>query len=318
MPDVLRQIYKTILQSQRILLVTHQNPDGDALACLSIMVEVLTDLQKDHVAYCCDKPSNSLLFLPHMEKITCELNDLASFDLIISLDCGSLSRTKLAEIISQRNPQQIFVEIDHHPHIEDVSDIEARDPQAASTTEILYDFLQVNNLTLNSNVANCILTGIVTDTGNFVYPTTSEKTITIAAEMLKAGARLPQILENTWRNKSLPAMKLWGIAMSRLQINVKYDIAFSILTLEDLADLEATEDDIDGVAGFMGNLPQVKAIMLLRQIEPGLIKGSLRTCRPEVDVSKLAQRLGGGGHSKAAGFNIKGDLQKIAGQWQIV
>lgn len=319
MNKILQQIYQQILKSKKVLLVTHNNPDGDALSSVCAMIELLESLVKDYQAYCYHQPSKIFAFLPHVEKIISDKSalDFTSFDLIISLDCGSLSRTSLVEEIKNKAQSQIYIEIDHHPKVDNYADLEARYPEVAATAELLYYFFKINHLEINKIIAGCILTGIVTDTGNFIYPSTSHNTILIASELLSYGAKLPQIIDQTWRNKSLIAMKLWGLAMSRLQIDPKTNIAFTVLTLEDFAQWQADEDEIDGVAGFMGNLPHVKAVMLLRQTSPGLIKGSLRTIRNDVDVSKLARTWGGGGHAKAAGFTVKGNLKLVNNRWRI-
>jgi len=154
------------------------------------------------------------------------------------------------------------------------------------------------------------------DTGNFLYPSTSPQTINIASEMLTAGARLPQIIENTWRNKSLVSIKTWGRAMSNLQINKKYNFALTVLSVKDLP-AEVTEEDLEGMAGFLSNLDRINGLLLLRELPGGKIKGSLRTAKPNIDVSRLAQILGGGGHAKAAGFTIEGRIKKTEKGWGI-
>jgi phosphoesterase RecJ-like protein len=320
MNKILQQIYQQILKSHKILLVTHNNPDGDALSSVCTMIELLEYMNKDYLAYCYNQPSKTFSFLPHIEKITSNKKDLdfSSFDLIISLDCGSLSRTALVDEIKNKNNNQIYIEIDHHSKVDNYADIEARYPKASATTELLYYFFKTNKLIINETVANCILTGIVTDTGNFIYQSTSYNTILIASELLSFGAKLPRIVDKTWRNKSLISMKLWGLAMSRLQIDPKTNIAFTVLTINDFKQWNANEDDIDGVSGFIGNLPNVKAVMLLRQTSPDIIKGSLRTTRNDIDVSKLARTWGGGGHAKASGFTVKGNLKLVNKKWRIV
>ena len=158
---------------------------------------------------------------------------------------------------------------------------------------------------------------ILTDTGNFLYPSTSPETVNIASEMLIRGAKLPQIMENTWRNKSIASMKTWGKAMSELKINKKYNFGFTVLKSEDVP-AEVTEEELEGMSGFLSNLSSVNGVMLLRQMPDGKIKGSLRTSNPKVDVSKLARILGGGGHAKAAGFSVEGKLEKTKEGWKIV
>jgi len=313
--------YKKLKEAERVLLVTHNAPDGDALSSTSALIEILKGLDKPFFAYCYDEPPYQFSFLPHMDEISSDKNGLvfADYDLIIALDCGSLGRTNLADEISRRRPDQIAIEFDHHPKSDDYSDLEIRYPWASSTAEVVYYFIKSNKIRFNKNLANCVLTGILTDTGNFLYPSTSEKAVKIASEMLIYGARFPKILESTWRNKSLSAMKIWGKALNNLRVNQTYNIAYSFLTYDDIQNSGATEEELEGIAGFLSNLEDVNALILLREEEKGRIKGSLRTTRNNVDVSWLAKFLGGGGHAKASGFTLTGvELAKQGKAWKII
>lgn len=313
------QIYNKIKEAENILLLTHEKPDVDAVASVCAFIEFLESLEKKYFAYCYDAPPQQYAFLSHTEKITSDKNklDFSEFDLIIIFDCGSIKRTKLEDEILKKNKNQFLIEIDHHIKIEDCADLELRDSSAASTTLLVYEFFKANKIRINKNIANCVLAGILTDSGNFIYQTTNEQTVKISGEMLKAGANLPRIMDNTLRNKNLPALKIWGEAMARIQINKKYNIAFTILTAEDAKDLD--EEDLEGIPNFLGNLNNVKAIMVIREQSDNTIKGSFRSAHPDADVSKLAQALGGGGHIKASGFNIPGKLFKTRnGRWEIV
>lgn len=317
-----KNIYLNILDkiksANKILVVTHENPDGDALSSSCAIIELLKSLNKKYSAYCFNKPPYQFDFLPNVEKFTTNKNNFESFDLIITLDCGALNRTKLEDEINNRNKNQTVINIDHHIKMDDFADMELKNPKATSTAEIVYDLFEENKIIINKNIANCILTGILTDTGNFLYPSTSQKSVKISSEMLSKGARLPKIMENTWRNKSLASMKIWGKAMSRLRINKKYNFAFSVLTKKDIAESEADEEELEGIVGFLSNLNNVKGVMLLREQPNNVIKGSLRTSCPDVDVAKLAQSLGGGGHVKASGFKIEGTLIQKNNTYKII
>ena len=220
--------------------------------------------------------------------------------------------------ITNRASNQFVIEMDHHPKVADYSDLEIRDPYGSSTAEVIYDFLQANQIKINKNLANCILTGIITDTGNLLYESTSDKTIQIASEMITRGARFPKIIDSTWRNKSLGAMKIWGEAMKGLVINEKYNIAYSILTREMVENKGASEEELEGLSGFLNNLYGIKALLLLREDDNNRIKGSLRTADPNVDVSALAKYFGGGGHIRASGFSLDGQLVKTESGWKIL
>jgi len=314
--QLFQKAYNLIKTSNSILIVTHEHPDGDAVASVCLMAEVLRLAGKKYWLYCPSRINYQSEFLPHLDEFKNYCENF-NFDLIIVLDCGTVERTKLDKELLNRRADQLALEIDHHPKVRAYADLEIRDSAAASTTEILYYFLKINKIKITKNLANCVLTGIMTDTGNFLYPSTSPQTINIASEMLARGARLPQIMANTWRNKSIAAMKTWGKAMSRLKINQQYNFGFTVLKSEDVP-AEVTEEELEGMSGFLSNLNAVNGIMLLRELPDGKIKGSLRTSNPNVDVSKLARALGGGGHAKAAGFTISGSLQKTGNGWKIV
>lgn len=345
------KIYAKIKEAKNILLVTHERPDIDAVASACALAELLDSLGATYNIYSPGPVPHQFNFIPHIEKVGTDKAafDFKNFDLIIVFDCGSVARTGLAPEIAGRNKNQYVVEMDHHFHpapstqtlnnagkvysksidsgklhsaIEmggvkngNYADLELRE-SAASTTEIVYNFLKTNKIKISKNAANCILAGILTDSGNFLYPSTSNKTVEISSEMLVRGANLGLILENSWRNKSLPALKIWGEALSRLVQNDKYKIAFSVLTLKDIEGID--EEDLEGISNFLGNLDGVKAVLLLREQKNGTVRGSLRSAHPTADVAALARALGGGGHVKASGFTIEGRLEKIERGWRVV
>lgn len=316
----LQKAFKKIKEANNVLLICHERPDGDSISSVCALAELMEILNKKYLPFCVDAPENIFSYLPHFEKIAIGRDnlDFAAFDLIIILDCGQLARAGIAKEVESRRPNQFVIEFDHHPKIHDYADLSIKIPEAASTTEILYQFFKNNKIKMNKKMANCILTGISTDTGNFLYPSTSNQTITIASEMLTRGAQLPQIVQNTWYNKSLDSMKLWGLAMSKLVINKKYNLAFSVLTLDEIKEFQADDDVFTAMVGFMSNLPDVKGVMLLREEEGGKLKGSLRSAHPTADLSKLAFALGGGGHPKTSGFIMEGKLEVIEGRYQII
>ena len=314
-----RIAYKKLKKAKKVFLVIHEKPDGDAISSVCAMIDLLEDLEIEYYAYCFSEIPNNFCFLPHTEKINNQKpDDFSIYDLIIPLDCGSMSRTTLIDEISGRGKNQKVIEFDHHLKVDSYSDIEIREIRAASTTEIIYDFFKKNKIKINKTKATCILTGISTDTGNFLYPSTSEKTIRISSEMMVRGARLPNIIDSTWRNKSISGMKLWGIAINNLEINKKYNFATTVVTREDIRNTGASEEDIEGISGFLSNLDNVAGLLMLREDDDGMIKGSFRTAREDVDVAQIARVLGGGGHTKAAGFKIKGRIVRENDGWRIV
>lgn len=316
---VAKKIYQAILEAKKIMLVTHYGPDGDAVSSMSAMMSVLESLNKDYVAWCADAVEARFLWLPHLAKVTNEDfgDNLANADLIITLDCGTLARTKLATKLNARASWQTLVEIDHHQPQTPEADLILRLPESASTTEVIYEWLKINSLPITNDLAQAIVAGVATDTGNFMYSSTSEQTLAIASEMLNKGISWSKITSLSKPQYSLEAVKLWGLALQRLKINQRYQIAYTVLTLADAADLALAETMVEELPGFLSRLSDVKAVLLLKEMPDGIIKGSWRACQDGVDVAKLANYLGGGGHTKASGFQVKGTLRQVANGWKI-
>lgn len=319
-PEIYIKAYNHIKEAHNILIVAHDRPDPDALASMCALMELFNILNKKFTAFCHDLPPSQFKWLPNIDKITNDRKafDFKDFDLIIALDCGSLNRTNLSAEIKNKNEKQFIIEFDHHPKVDNYSDLEVRDPAKSATAEILYWLFKFNKIKITKNVANSLLTGLLGDTGNFIYPSTSNQTMQIASELLSSGARFPKVYEGTWRNKSLDAMKLWGKAIANLEINKKYNIAVTLLSYEDLNSSQASDEEMEGIAGFLSNLDSVNGLIMLREDSPGLIRGSLRTARHDVNIAHLAGFLGGGGHQKAAGFKLQGQIQKTDKGYEII
>jgi phosphoesterase RecJ-like protein len=307
---------KRLRSAQRILAVTHLNPDGDALGSLCFLKELTLALNKDCLIYCAGPLPSDLEFLPHWSEIVTDKTkfSLDDFDLIISLDCATPARTNLEEELSKRTKEQHFLEIDHHPVIKKLSDSELRLPQAASTTEILFHLASIMNISINPIMAKTLLTGIVTDTGNFIHASATEGTVAAAAAITAYGANLAKINDQTFRTKTLAGLKLWGLALARLKKVDRFNLVYTVLTEEDFQKHDVTEDSLEGIANFLSALNDVAIVLVLFSAR-GVIKGSLRTIKDNVDVARLARALGGGGHVKAAGFTIPGQLVLENDQW---
>lgn len=330
-----KQAYLKIKHASRILVVGHLNPDGDALSSVCAFLELAALLKISADAYCHDKRISAFNYLPHESKILDnkeEILPLTKYDVIVIVDCGAKSRTFLANEIDEvasSIDRPFIIEFDHHPPVDDFSDLEIRQPDKASTTEVVYNFLESNQIPFNKNLANCILTGLLTDTGNFLYSSANSTNIKIASKMLSYGASLPKIINNTLRNQSLLTMKLWGTALNNLQFSENHGLAYSVITKQEIDSIlnTSSEEEVSrylsydlygDIAGFLSTVSDAEAIMLLREEKEGKIKGSLRTSKANVDVSVLAKKFGGGGHTKASGFMIEGRLVKTENGWEIV
>jgi len=338
MRESLVKAYEIMRSSRRILLVAHLRPDGDALSSVLALRLIVSELGKESFVFCKDKNPELFDYLPGFSHIHGSVESLQQaigrnedwyqyFDLIVVADCGSLARTALVEEIKvfKRQGGKI-IEFDHHPRIDDYADLEIRYPELSSTAELVYNFIVANKIMFSRELADCILTGILTDTGNFLYPSASDATMQAASASLEAGAHYAKIVNYTLRNKDVAMIKMWGLALERLRLNPRYQIATSVITRDDILqifgsdnlDSAAESDFFSGLAGFLSNLAGAKAIMLLYEDQRGLVKGSLRSTPDGILVDKLARALGGGGHERASGFALPGRLVQKGKDWLVV
>jgi len=331
--EKLQLAYTKMREAKRILVVGHTSPDADALASMGAILEITSNLGLKTYAYADKKPAGAYSFIPHEDLITGEEpSDLLVFDVILFLDCGSISRTgleaRIRTLIKAAQDGRVMkrpylIEFDHHQPQEAYADLEIRLPDKASTTEIIYHFLQANNLPISKLVANCILIGLMTDTGHFLHANSSREAIAVSSEMLLRGASLPKIINYTVNNKSFSALKVWGRALENMQFNEETGLVSSALTALELAELLPREEDalnvdlFGDIVSFLSALSGAQVALFLRE-EGGQVKGSLRTNSEEINVARIAQNWGGGGHKKAAGFSIKGKLVKKEKGWKVI
>lgn len=305
--------------AHRILAVTHINPDGDALGSLCFFKHMVAAIGAECVPYCAGPLPTNLQFLPGFSEIITDKQFLTfkDFDIIVSLDCATLGRTNLSKEISERRPDQLFVEIDHHPASLKVSDEQIRETKAASTTEILWQFAKLNDFVVTPEMAKCLLTGLITDTANFIHPTVSQNSMNAAAALMNQGAHLSKISDIISQTKTLTSLKLWGLAFSRLTLNKKYNLVYTFLTQNDFQKYQASKDDLEGISGFLQSINNITASLILIEQSDNTIRGSLRTTRDDIDVARLAGYFGGGGHRKAAGFTVPGHIVEKNGHFSV-
>lgn len=317
MENIYQQAFEDIKKAARILLITHKKPDGDALGALCSLVAVLEKMGKQYNAFTPDPVSRNFLFLPFIEKITPQYGNLETYDLIISLDAGELRLTDLGKELKEQNHK--IINIDHHFIGDDFGYINIKDPAASSTTEILAKFFREVKIDIDKHIATCLLTGILTDTHNFSNPATTISSLQIASDLMLYGAKIQEIIKYCFYNKSFLSVKFLGKVFDKLIINKKYNIVIAVVTLKDLEEIKEVDEDVtDGIANFLNDMGGVNVILVLKERWNNEIKGSLRTTKENIDVSRLAKMFGGGGHKKAAGFTIKGNIRQAGERWRVV
>jgi len=306
MLHVSKQIHSVLQEASHILLVPHQNPDGDAIGSVGALAEYLINqLQKKVDIFCLTAVPPSLHFVPHSHLVSSDelIWQVKTIDTILVVDSGDLRYAGINKFVKSHQAQ--IINIDHHPTNDNYGHINLINPSASSTAEIIFDFFQANNLKLNKQIATALLTGILTDTGNFTNGATSMRALNIASSLLKSGARIREINQWTLKNNTIDILKLWGIVLNRLEYDANKDLAYTYLTQADYKKFNLDEKEVEGISNFMNTVGGVKMGLFLKETTDGKIKGSFRTTYDDVDVSVLAKQFGGGGHKKAAGFTVE-------------
>lgn len=319
--EVSQKINSQINKAENILLIAHQNPDADCLGSLAVFSNWLESLGKNHTRFCLHQPPPNLTWLVNFEPLVDDPSYLIKqpYDLVIVLDSGDLKYAGVDTIIPKILSKPTIINIDHHATNQYFGDINLVNTGAVSTTEIVYQLFKFLNIKIDAKLASAMLAGILYDTYNFTNPNTNQQSLETASQLLLSGAQLGNISDSILKTKSIDTLKIWGKILMRLSHSSKFDIVSTVVTQEDLTNNLAPSEVTEGVANFLNNLAGVKAALILQEQEDGTIKGSFRTNNDLIDVSKLARILGGGGHKKAAGFKIKGQLKKTRfGYWQII
>jgi bifunctional oligoribonuclease and PAP phosphatase NrnA len=313
-----RQIKEQIDAATRILLLTDDKIDGDTIGSTLGMYHVLSTAGKEVDVYSPHPLPDVFEFLPGVEMIQRQdgfFKD-ADYDLVLIFDCADGGYIKPLLPLMLGKPAVIV--FDHHATNPKYGDLNLIEPVAASTADVVWRFLREMKFEIDRSAAQCILTGICTDTDTFSTSNTTAACLEAAHELSKLGAKLQVIVRNTMMNKSVSALKLWGLALERLHHNDEFDALCTAICLRDLKKLGAQKDDLQGLSNFLNAMVQdADMIVVLYERTDGSVKGSMRA--RDRDVSKIAAKRGGGGHKRAAGFSVEGaHLEEKDGQWFIV
>lgn len=297
------------------LLASHARTDGDDLGSMLAITKYLMSKGKKATPAALGGVPESLKFLPLQQMVVEDIPD-ESFDAIILFGCNRKARTGINKIINAPLP---ILNIDHHPDNQNFGDINMIDAAKSSVAEFVYDFLIYINAPIDSDIAKCLLTGILTDTGSFMHSNTQPSTLMAAADLMKHGARIDKIHEFTYKSKDPRTMKAWARAIENTRVDTKNRIVISVITEEDLKEIGDVDNDaFGGFVETLNKIPGTRFAVFLRQ-DGDRVKGSMRSEeRKETDVAELARLLGGGGHKLAAGFEVKGKIKKQPdGGWKV-
>ena len=308
------KIFSLIKECKNILILTHRGPDADTLGSAGALAFYINSLPNKKVTIGNpDSIPRNLKFF-NIDQFFANSNELSllNFDLIIAVDCGDTTQTGIDEKFLQIRGKITTINIDHHQTNPYYADINIVRP-AGATTELIYNFFKKHQIPITKEIGTLLLTGIITDTTYFTNAGTTKESMSTASELLRNKANIKMIIQNTWRKNSPEALKLWGKILSQLHFNEKHKIVTAVISKQDAILPEVFE----GMANFLTTLYEANIILVMTEAEDNIIKCSLRTTKDHIDVAKLAQKFGGGGHAKAAGFSITGKLEKNANGWSV-
>jgi phosphoesterase RecJ-like protein len=294
-----------INRAQRIFLIAHEDPDGDAIGSTLALAHVLRKMGKHCSLACADPIPEALSFLPRVQEFGTP--KITNEDLIIAVDDSDPNRFGEAyeHVLSLEIP---ILNIDHHITNSMFGIVNVVRTEAAATAEIVFDLLQDWEFPLDPLLATYLLTGIVTDTRSFTTSSTTPRILEIAAQLMSAGASLTEINENVFKKRGLATLRLWGKVLDQTQLDGQ--LVWSINTLDMQHQSQARSDDGDGIVNLLATAREAKAAIVFKEMAKGQIDISIRS-RPGVDISPIAIHFGGGGHPQAAGTMLKGNLQQI-------
>jgi phosphoesterase RecJ-like protein len=302
----MKEIVATLRGAQRIALVSHRDPDPDTIGSALALGLGLESLGKRVSWHCADPVPEQQRFLHGSERFTQDPPP-EDVDLVVTVDFGSVDRAKFA-----LPARPTLVNIDHHASNDNFGTANLVDVTAAASAELVSRVIDALGIKWTPEMATAALVGIMTDTGSFQFPSTDARALDRAARLREAGADLQAITYNIFRNKRFEALRLWGFAFSRLRREENGQLVWTELRVGDIEEAEARDEDISGLVEQVARSSGMRVGLLFNE-QRGVVKISCRTSQwePSVDASALMAQFGGGGHVRAAGALIEGDLPSV-------
>ena len=303
----LDEILKEIKNAESIVVLTHESPDGDAVGSSTAMRLLLKSLGKSSDVII-PKFARIYNFLPGIEEVK-TMSDVENYDLAISLDCADVKRLAGKEYFE--NSKKTIV-IDHHRSNNMYGDLNYVNPVAPACCEILAMMANYFEVEITKELGTCIMTGIITDTGGFRHTNINAETFEFTAELIRKGVNIPDIYKRTLRTVKRANFELTKRVISRMEMLEDGKVTFTYITKQDEKEVNAEEGDHEGLVDVGRDIEGVKVSIFIRQKEEGedLYKISLRTDN-DVNASDICMMFGGGGHPRAAGATLQGNIEQV-------
>ncbi len=318
------EVLHSIEQHNTFVLTSHSRPDGDAIGSVLALSQVLRAIGKKVDAVLSDPVPIIYRPLPRANSILHASKVTGSYDAAIILECDSLRRTGLEGL---EDDGRVLINIDHHSTAKPFAHVNWIDSSACATAQLIFELAKAldrsrppqmrTHSIITADVATCLYTAVLADTGSFCFQGTSECTFALAQELVRAGADPAKIAQKVYFTNPESKMRLLGTALSSLHRRGR--LAWMHVTNEQMNKLSAREEDCEGLVNYALSIADVEAAIFFRELPDGRYRVSLRS-KGAVDVARIAERFGGGGHECASGCSLNGPLadasEKIIAQFE--
>lgn len=303
-------LLRLVQDKQTFVVSSHARPDGDAIGSSLALMHMLQCIGKQVTVAFSDPIPEPYHCLAGVEQIVHDL-PASSPDALILLECDSLERTGFKRADFDRMAARFTINIDHHRSGRNYADFNWIDPEACAVGAMLYDIARASGYDISTNVADCLYTAVLTDTGSFNYPSTTAETFAMAEQLVRAGTSPNRIAQAMYFSNPISKLRLLGAALSNMQ--VQGTVCWSVISTEDMERTHATAEDCEGVVNHLISIAEIEAAALLRQQpDPTEFRVSLRSKGTgNIDVSAVAERFRGGGHRNASGCTLFGTKAEV-------
>lgn len=304
----LNKLQKLIKENEKFLIVSHINPEGDAIGSCIALALGLKKMRKSVYILSKDPVPDILKFLPHSDLINTKKPSI-NFDVLILVDCNTIERTGLSSLGGKNIKIKATAIIDHHSTISpDKRHIIWVDSKASATGELIYKFLKALRIPIDKKIATNLYTAILTDTGGFQYSNTSVESVRIASDLIEAGAEPWKIAKEVYESISLNCLRL--LSQMLLTLEKRGKIAWVTVTRLMFKKTNTCAQDTENFVDYPRKVKGVEVAVLFREKAKSRYKVSLRS-KGKVNVADIAKTFGGGGHVSAAGCVVNGSLTEV-------
>ncbi len=307
--EILKGLKSIIKKSRKIAVVTHINPDGDAIGSALAVVISLQKMGKEATGFIQDVVPENYAFLPKSGTLRIVDSIPGEYDALISLDVPELDR--LGKFEKDVSKFKSIINIDHHICNANYGSVNVSITSAAATAELVYELIKRLQIEIDYDIALCVYTGIVTDTGSFQYRNTTSETHKIVAELMEKGIKPENVTEEVYEAKSLSKVKLLGLALETMSFSADGQIGWLWVTRKMKDEIGSTPEDTEGFVDYARSVKGVKVAIFFEELDGNKVKISLRSKIQHVDVNKIAHKFGGGGHPSAAGAVVSGTPNEV-------